>query len=134
MSTTVSGFRTRFPEFSNATTYPDPRVQLFLDDAVLCVSETVYKQFTDLAVYYLAAHELFLATKTSDASGGGAQNIGPVSSKSAGQVSVSRAVGSLDLKDSDSYYLQTIYGQKYLSIRDKVKVPGFMVVNKVRFQ
>lgn len=130
MSTSIAEFRTRFPEFTDTDAYPDPRVQLFLDDAALCVDEEIYDTMYSLAICYLAAHELFLGTQTATSSAN-AQKLGPIASKTAGQVSVSRAVASLDLTDGDAYYLQTTYGQKFLSIRDKVKIPGFLVINNV---
>jgi len=130
MATTVEDFRTRFPEFSNVATYPDARVQLFLDDAALCIDEGIYGDMYDLAVCYLAAHELYLGTQTASSSGN-AEKVGPVSSKSAGQVTVARGVASVDLTDPDAYYLKTTYGQKFINIRDKVKIPGFIVINNV---
>ena len=130
MSASVADFRTRFPEFANDTMYPSARIQLFLDDAALCINEEIYGDMYNIANCYLAAHDLFLGTQTA-ASSANAQKLGPVSSKSAGQVTVARAVGSLDLSDGDSYYLQTLYGQKFISIRNKVKIPGFLVINNV---
>ena len=129
MSADIATFRIRFPEFSDDTTYPDARIQLFIDDAALCIDEDRYGNMYDLAICYLAAHKLYLGTQTASSSAN-AQKIGPIASKSAGQVSVSRAVNSLDLSDGDSYYLQTLYGQEFLTIRNKVKIPGFMVVGK----
>jgi hypothetical protein len=132
MSVSVAGFRTRFPEFSDITEYPEARVQIFLDDASLCVDPERFLTMTDIAIYYLAAHDLSIGERTA-AGSGSASEIGPVTSKSAGQVSKSHAVNSLDLNQSDSYYQQTLYGLKYLNIRDKIKVPAFFTVCKVRF-
>ena len=128
MSATVEDFRTRFPEFADETAFPDPRVQLFLDDAALCIDQDIYDTMYDLAVCYLAAHELKIGTDTASSSGN-SSNIGPVTSKAAGQVNKSYAVNALDLGDGDAYYQQTQYGLKFLSIRDKVKIPGFLVIN-----
>ena len=128
MSATVSDFRVRFPEFANDTTYPDARVQLFLDDAALCVNEPIYGDMYNIAICYLAAHELFLGTQTATSSAN-AQKLGPVSSKAAGGVKVDRAVSAIDLSSGDAYYLQTQYGIKFLNIRNKVKIPGFLAIS-----
>jgi hypothetical protein len=126
---TVADFRTRFPEFADDTAFPDARVQMFLDDAALCIDQDRYGAMYDLAVCYLAAHELTLATRTASAPGGGASlAVGPTSSKTAGGVSVTKAINSIDLSDGDAYYQQTQYGLKFISIRDKVKIPGFTVI------
>lgn len=126
MSATIVGFRTRFPEYSDINTYPDARIQMFLDDSALCIHSPVYGAMYDMAIYYLSAHELFMAIGTAKGAG---SNVGPVSSKTAGSVSVSRAVASVDLTQGDSYYTLSQYGVKYLSIRDKVKIPGFLVLS-----
>ena len=126
---TVEDFRTRFPEFANDATFPDARVQMFLDDAALCTDEDRYGAMYNSAVCYLAAHELAVGYKTSSAPGGSAGlSVGPTSQKTAGGVSVTKAVNSIDLTDGDAYYQQTQYGLKFLSIRDKVKIPGFTVI------
>lgn len=129
MSIDVASFRTRFPEFSDITPYPDARVQLALDDAQLCIDANRYLTLNEIAVMYLAAHELKLTTdiSTAPASAGA---LGPVSQKTAGGVSVTRAVNPLDLSQGDAYYQQTQYGLKFLSLRDKVKIPAFMVITK----
>jgi len=127
MSIDIASFRIRFPEFADDTAYPDPRVQLALDDAELCVDETKFGTLYELGVMNLAAHELRLTTDTAN-SPASAGSLGPVSAKTAGGVSVTRAINALDLSNSDSYYQQTQYGLKFLSIRDKVKIPAFMVI------
>lgn len=122
---TPDSFKVRFPEFSSID---DGRVQLALDDASLIVDETRYATKYDLAIAYHAAHELKVATDISS-SPSASSNVGPVSSKSAGGVSVSRAVSSIDLSSGDAYYQTSTYGIKFLSIRNLVRVPGFMAIN-----
>ena len=127
MSIDIASFRTRFPEFADDTAYPDPRVQLALDDAELCVDETKFGTLYELGVMHLAAHELKLTTDIAN-SPASAGAIGPVSSKTAGGVSVTKAINNIDLSDGDAYYQQAQYGLKFLNIRDKVKIPAFMVI------
>jgi len=127
MSTTVTDFRTRFPEFENDTLFTTARIQMFIDEAVMCISEDRFGAFFNTAVCYLTAHLLYLANITSTG-GNAAGNVGPVSSKSAGGVSVTRAINSMDLSDNDSFYTQTQYGLSFLNIRNKVKIPGFITI------
>ena len=127
MAIDVASFRTRFPEFSDVTPYPDARVQLSLDDAQLCIDADKYLTLNEIAVMYLAAHELKLTTAISNAPAS-AGALGPVSQKTAGGVSTTRAVNAIDLSHGDAYYQQTQYGLKFLSLRDKVKIPAFMVI------
>lgn len=119
MSCTILEFRTRFPEFSDETEYPDIRIQLFLDDAVniyMGTDENRWCNKYNYAQCYLAAHLLVGATSTE----AGDTNVksGPISSKSAGGVSVTRAVVATDRSDSDNFYMTTPYGQQFLITRN----------------
>ncbi len=126
MSVTVDDFRARFPEFSDDTLYSDTRIQMFIDEAAMCIDQNRYGTFYNAANCYLAAHLLYLGSVTSN---GGAGNVGPVASKTAGGVSVTRAVNSMDLSESDAFYTQTQYGLSFINIRNKVKIPGFFVAS-----
>ena len=118
MTCTVEEFRIRFPEFSDDTEYPDPRIQLFLNDAVedIGTDEDRWCGKYNRAHCYLAAHLLFAGTGTE--AGDISSKAGPVSSKSAGGVSVTRAVTSKSRSDSDEFYSSTAYGQQFLVIRN----------------
>ena len=119
MATDLTTFRIRFPEFSDDTDYPDPRVQLFLEDAANCYMGTEENRWCgkyDYAQAYLAAH--LLAVNTAAEAGDSSAKSGPVSSKSAGGVSVSRAVVAKDRSDQDTFYMSTSYGQQFINIRN----------------
>ena len=129
MSTDVATFRIRFPEFSDNTDYPDVRIQLFLDDVVtlhMGSNETRWGGKYDIAQAYLAAHLLTSGTNTEV--GDSNSKSGPISSKSAGGVSVTRAVVAKDRSDADSFYVTTSYGQQFIMIRNRCFV-GVMVAN-----
>ncbi len=127
MACTVATFRLRFPEFSDDTEYPDPRIQLFLDDAVEDIGddEDRWCGKYDRAHCYYAAHLLLLGTKTE--AGDTSATSGPITSKSAGGVSVGRSVVAKDLSSSDDMLLTTSYGQQFLVIRNGCFAPVLVV-------
>lgn len=131
MAIDIAIFRTRFPEFSDDVEYPDPRIQLFLDDSVALYigsDEVRWCNRYDIAQAYLTAHLLSVATNTEI--GDTNAKSGPVSSKSAGGVSVTRAIVSKDRSDTDDFYMGTAYGQQFLNIRNMCFV-GVLVANQI---
>ncbi len=128
MACTVEEFRIRFPEFSDETEYPNARIQMFLDDAAddMGSDEERWCGKYDRAQCNLAAHLLTVGTSTE--AGDTSAKSGPVSSKSAGGVSVTRAVVAKDRSDADSFYSTTPYGQQFLIIRNGCFV-GVLVAN-----
>jgi hypothetical protein len=101
VSHTVTDFKTRFTEFASES---DTRVQLYLDDAELFVSESAWEARYDLGVLYLAAHLL-----ENDNAQGGA-SAGPVNKRKVGEVEESYAVQATD---SDSELMSTQYGRRF---------------------
>lgn len=119
MATDVTAFRTRFPEFSDNTEYPDARIQLFLDDAVnihMGADEDRWCNKYDVAQAYLAAH--LLLGGTGSEAGQTSASVGPVSAKAAGGVSVTKSVVAKDRSDTDDFYMGSTYGQQFLIIRN----------------
>lgn len=121
---TINDFRTRFPEFLCPLQYPDSRIQMFLDDALMDISVPKFGDLADRAQVYLAAHYLALATGTMD---GDAGTVGKVSNKSVDGVSVayvsSTNQGSSGSNQKDIFE-STSYGQYYLELVKRV-CPGF---------
>lgn len=120
MAATVGDFRTRFPEFSDPIAYPDERIQQALDDAAMLMgtdeSRWCGSAKYDVAQCYLAAHLLTIGDRTAAGDASGA--VGPISSKAAGGVSVTRAVfTNPNTSESDLWYAGTSYGQYYLVLR-----------------
>ena len=131
MAVTVAAFRARFPEFSDDVTYPDSRVEIFIEDSQLIymgADENRWLGKYDYAQAYLVAHLLI----TAEASGAGDSSVkvGPVSSKSAGGVSVTRAVATKDRSDGDDFYMGTVYGQRFLMTRNAC-FAGVLVANQL---
>ena len=129
MACSVADLRVRFPEFEDEVEYTDGRIQLFLDDSANCYMGTNESRWCgkyDYAQCYLAAH--LLAIGTGSEAGDASVKAGPISSKSAGGVSVTRAVVAKNRSDQDEFYMSTIYGQQFLNIRNSCFV-GVAVAN-----
>lgn len=128
MACTVADFRTRFPEFSDDTEYPDARIQLFLDDAAedIGTDEDRWCGKYDRAQCYLGAHLLSKGTATEV--GDTSATSGTITSKSAGGVSLSRSSVAKDLSIQDDFYSTTSYGQQFLIIRNTCFV-GVLTAN-----
>lgn len=131
MAITTATFRIRFPEFSNETLHPDARIQLFLDDAMLCVDEDRWSKFYELGVYNLAAHEYSLKydALTGAAKLGNKAMAGPLQSKTVDKVSGSYAVQSIDLNQGYAYYMTTPYGRAYWALFQKIRPGSFLVIS-----
>jgi hypothetical protein len=125
---TPDDIRIRFPEFSDPVEYPDARIQLFIDDTI-CIMGADESRWScyDPAQAYLTAH--FLAVGTATESGSSSGTAGPITSKSAGGVSVTRGyTASPGMSQQDSFYSSTSYGQRFLLYRDQSFV-GVRVAN-----
>ncbi len=130
MAIDIATFRARFPEFSDDTEYPDPRVQLFIDDSLIYIGtdEDRWGLKYNLAQSYITAHMLLVATKSE--LGDSSSQVGPVQSKSAGGVSVTKAVVAKDLSSGDEYYMSTTYGQQFILLRNICFV-GVLTANRL---
>ena len=119
MTVTVAALRARFPEFADDVIYPDERIEIFIEDSQLIymgADENRWKGKYNYAQAYLVAHLLIIA-EASEA-GDSSVKVGPVSSKSAGGVSVTRAVATKSRSDGDDFYMGTVYGQRFLMTRN----------------
>jgi hypothetical protein len=119
---TPTEFKDRYPEF---TSIDDSRIQLFLDDAALELDSSLWGNWYDRGLAALAAHFLSLSIKAGSA-GGSAGSVGPVASRSVGDVSVSFGMYSGGAAGtSDDFYKSTVYGQDYLRL---MKLVGIGIV------
>ena len=107
---TVANFRIRFPEYSDDVIYTDARIQMFVDDAVIWMSEDDgrWLDWYDLAQYYLVAHFLTIATLSE---GGDFNSQFPVSLQEVDDVIVKSAVS--DVSPAMDNFFSTTYGQTY---------------------
>jgi len=120
---TISDFRTRFPEFSNVTTYPDVTIQLNIDDASLEVG-ALFGDFENIAMSYLAAHYLVSSENATDGDYG---SKGGIASESVDGVSTSYSNAVIDTQ-SEQFLLSTIYGQRFLRYKQRLSFGNIKVV------
>lgn len=108
MSDLVQSLKLRYPEFE---TIPEARLQLFIEDAMLQVSKKAWGKLYEQGVLALAAHLLKI---TPTGKGGGSPY--PVSSKTAGSLSIGYAVPTTSNID-EALLATTVYGQRYIQLR-----------------
>ena len=105
-----TGFLTRFPEF---TAVAEARIQFFLDEALLEITESNWGDFYTKALNLMTAHLLTLADLTSGATGGATGSVGPVASRGVGDVNVSFGLSATQsATSSDAWFNSTPYGQE----------------------
>lgn len=121
-SITPTEFKARFPEFA---TIADARIQIFIDDSELEMSESYWGDLFARGQSYLTAHLLALGEQSATGASGG--TAGPVTSKSVGGVSVS--FGGPTITDStEGYWLTTSYGQEYWRLLQQIGL-GWVIVD-----
>jgi len=116
----VSDFRARFPTFTS-TSYPDPLVQLVLNEATLQVDDSWDPQDAFLAIEYLTAHTL----KSEQLQGGGT-GPGFLTSEHVGPVGYSYDI-KLIMQQQMGYFGTTVYGQRYYLLLRQNRTGPFIV-------
>lgn len=113
MAITPQDIRDRFPEFDDVAAYPDARIQTWIDKGVGELSVVAWGDQYDEGLLFFVAHFLAWSTMMTS-SGGAAGSVGPVASKSVGDVSISFAsVVGPTASPTESFYSSTAYGQEY---------------------
>ena len=120
MATSLSQFRSRFPEFSEV---PDSEINTALSDAACEMDVCRWGVKYGLGQAYLAAHYIAVFS-TSVNSGSG--SVGPITQATTGPLSVSKGI-PVAKDGSDAMYNSTKYGQRYLSYRNRVGLGGLVV-------
>ena len=106
---TTASLRLRYPEFADTTMFPDARIQLFIDDAVIYMSdENRWLDFYELAQSALVGH--FLAVALASESGD-SSSMFPISKQDVDDVIIESAVSAA--KPNSSNLSTTTYGQVY---------------------
>lgn len=102
--------------FMTAEIADNERVDIWLEMAQLRADRAYFGSSYPLALYYLASHIGTLETR------GGGDEVGSVSSKSEGGLSISYSAGGGGTNDD---LLQTTYGRMYLDLlNSKRPLPG----------
>ena len=114
MAVTLVSFRAVFPEFGDATKYPDPAVTFWLDQAGVTLPQVIPAQQVDLITMLYIAHNLTLGA-LSASGGGGSGSFAPVSSKSVGSVSKSMDTSAVTSAGA-GIWNGTSYGQRLFAL------------------
>lgn len=113
---TVAQFRQTFPQFTDATTYPDPAIQMRLNLADVLMSESRFGPdvFPYVACLFVAHYlALSAADNRSAATGGaGGVNTGIMTAKSVDKVSASYDASNT-LNPDAGFWNNTRYGSEF---------------------
>ncbi len=115
MAVTVATFRGAFPAFTNATTYPDPQVQMYIDLANQLQDLNRWGTLFDTGVMLFTAHHLVLDYQSNKAGALGqkpGEIEGPVNSGSVDKVSYGRDP-SAAMNPKDGHWNLSTYGIRY---------------------
>lgn len=109
----IEDFLIRYPEFKNA---PSDRLKLLLGDAMDQISKKYWRQFYEQGVYALLAHKLFIGYGKDGNGTGNAKPNQEITSKSAGEISLSYGSVRSGFEGKFGSYPSTTYGQRYLEL------------------
>lgn len=113
MAITPVDVRARYPEFSDVTAYPDARIQTWITKGEGELSEGQWGDQYDEGMLPYVAHFLAWTTMATN-SGGAVGSMGPLASKSVGDVSISfGTVVSGSASATEGFWNSTPYGQEY---------------------
>lgn len=111
----VPEFRTTFPEFGDADTFPDLMITPRLPVSTAMVDSCRWGEVYDYGRYLLAAHRLVLgkrASDTAEAGGTPGQSTGMLSAKALDKASMSFDTASA-AEEGAGWYNLTTYGQEF---------------------
>lgn len=129
MTVSATSFRTAFPEFADASTYPDAMVDLWIAAAGQLMAADRWASLLDLGTQLFVAHNLVLGARDRKAAangGVGGTSGGVVASKSVDKVSVSYDTGAGTLEGGGAWNLTT-YGVRYLQLARMIGAGGMQI-------
>lgn len=118
MTITVAQFREDFPEFTDATVYPDSAFTLWYGVAVKMLNADRWGNMLDIGTELYAAHQLALEARAfAEASAGGipGAQVGPLNSKSVDKVSMGYDT-SAGIEADAGHWNLTIYGTRFIRL------------------
>ncbi|MDD1789095.1 MAG: DUF4054 domain-containing protein [Paraburkholderia tropica] len=125
----IDQFRQTFPEFGDASVFPDAVVQIWLTVAVSLVNPLRWMELTDIGIGLVTAHHLALSLrdqKTAAVGGVPGQVTGPQTSKSVDKVSASQDTAAVTL-DGAGFWNSTMYGVRYYTLALSMGAGGLQV-------
>lgn len=122
MSASSDKLRTLYPEFADATVYPDATVDEFIGYAAAELDAIVWGSFFERGALALAAYLLKVAKDSAAAGSGGALPTGSVTSVKTGDLSL--GFSSLPVPSGgsggDAALMSNKYGAEYIRLRELV--------------
>jgi hypothetical protein len=118
MTVTSRSFRTSYPEFTDATVYPDAQVDFYITFGQQMLSSPRWSQMQDYGLMLWVAHNLILyAKRAATASAGGVpgQSQGILTSKAVDKVSMGFDGSSVILTEGGQWNM-TNYGIQFLQM------------------
>ncbi|UEW68632.1 hypothetical protein [Burkholderia phage BgManors32] len=125
----IDQFRQTFPEFGDASVFPDAVVQIWLTVAVSLVNPLRWMELTDIGIGLVTAHHLAISLrdkKTAAVGGVPGQVTGPQTSKSVDKVSASQDTAAVTL-DGAGFWNSTMYGVRYYTLALSMGAGGLQV-------
>ena len=122
-SITIADFRVRHRAFADTTTYPDPLIQIQIDDSLTEMDAGAWGDFFHRGQGLLIAHLLTLddLLNTGSGSEAGLGTLKPIALESEGDTSISYAGGgAVAGMGNDTVLASTLYGQQFIELRAKV--------------
>lgn len=122
---TAADFKIRYPEFVDVD---DSRIEFFLDEAALEVSEPRWAAWFTKGVSALAAHLLKISLTINDDDGDGSiDELAPVVSRAVGDVAITRGP-YLSTNAGADYWNLTSYGREYIRLKRIVGIGAVAVL------
>jgi len=112
----VAGFRSRYPEFSDTSEYPDVLIQMHLTAAGMLLLEEVWGEMLDMGHGLFVAHNMTIGRRNQQAASVGGtpgEVTGPKTAKAVDKVSASYDTSAVTLADG-GFWNATSYGVELL--------------------
>lgn len=125
----IATFRADFPEFSDATAYPDSGVTYWLNIAGLMIDPLKWGSLLNLGTELFVAHNLVLerqAQKAASAGGAPGINTGPLSAKAVDRVSAAYDTQA-GIETGAGHWNLTVYGTRFMSLVNMFGAGGCQV-------
>jgi len=116
----ATAFKARFPEFNSID---DARIDIFIEDSLLVLTEATWGSLYSIATCYLTAHYLALGEQSSNGDSG---TTGPVASQAVDGTSISFNSFS-PTSEFSSFYNSTQYGQRFYTLIKSLGVMAYTV-------
>lgn len=124
MTVTVAQFRADFPEFADATKYPDASVNFWLNIAATRLDPVRWADMLDPGTELFVAHQVVLSARNAKSAG---VTVAPIASKSVDKVSVSYDTSAVRL-DNAGHWAATNYGQQFWQLLQMAGAGGVQLI------